>query len=169
MIPKIGAVAFALILTGAACMEIGGPDAQVPILPVTPSNPTTPPTQQPPNVPIGTPPPFPTVANASAVYQGPENLYDPYIWYHGSRLHSRYVFFSDSTFLLQYASYRFGIFQYPGRFSRTNSNIVFFWQGASTAGPWGSVATVRGDTLDVRYGDLMIHSDFVDGRYVLVR
>ena len=149
-------------------MEAGGPDAPAPVLPVSPSNPTPGPTQ-PPNVPIGTPPPFPTVANASAVYQGPETLYDSYIWYHGSRLHSRYLFFSDSTFLLQYASYRYGIFQYPGRFSRTDSVIAFFWQGASTAGPWGSVATLRGDTLDVRYGALMIHSDFVDGRYVLVR
>ena len=35
--------------------------------------------------------------------------------------------------------------------------------------PWEATATVRGDTIDVRYNLNMVMSDFMDGPYVLVR
>ena len=137
-------------------------------------NPTAPPSD--PNRPLppppatdGPPPPFPTVAGAVAIYDAGAGLYDELIPYHGSNLPSRYVLFGDGTFQLQFSSYRFGIFSYAGRYSRSDSVMTFTWDGWSTAGPWGSTGTLRGDTLAVRYNVVMMLSDFIDGDYVLSR
>lgn len=137
------------------------------------SNPTAPPSDPnrpspPPPATNGTPPPFPTVSNA-VIYDGPGQLYDVLIASHGSSLPTRYVLFNDSTFQLQFSSLRFGIFSYAGRYSRANSVITFTWDGWSTAGPWGSTGTLRGDTLAVRYNLIMMMTDFIDGDYVRSR
>lgn len=161
-----GTVVF-FVAAATACLDMDGPAAPD-LYPVTPSNPVSP-SPLPPPVRPSPPPPFPAVPNGTVVYEGPEDLYDFILSYHGSKLPTRYLFFADSTFQLQFASYRFGIFQYAGRYSRSDSVFTFTWEGWSTAGPWGASATLRGDTLDVRYNDIMNHSDFVDGRYTLVR
>jgi len=165
MTPKrwlVGTVAF-FVAAATACLDLQGP-ADPYLYPVPPSNPVSPLPQP---VPQNPPPPFPAVPNTAVIYQGPESLYDSYAWYHGSRVPTRYVFFADSSFQLQFASYRFGIFQYAGRYSRTESVVTFTWEGSG--GSWETSATLRGDTLDVRYNETMIHSDFVEGRYILVR
>jgi len=130
-------------------------------------NPGTPPSQPP--VTDGSPPPFPAISDAVAIYIGPERLYDFFIPSHGSSLPTRYVFFRDSTFQLQFASARVGIFTYPGRYSRADATITFQWDGSGAGAPWGATGTLRGDTLTVQYNMNMIMSDFINGPYVLVR
>ena len=136
-------------------------------LPQTPAPPTAPPTTPPPS-PVGSPPPFPAVSNASAIYVGPEHLYDASISYNGSSLLTRYVLFADSTFQLQFASFRFGVVTSTGQYSRTASTISFSWV-IGGGPPWDAVGTVRGDTLDIRYSINMQMADFIDGAYVLSR
>ena len=145
-------------------MSADGPVQPVPG-PVNP--PGTPPSQPP--VTYGSPPPFPAISDAVAIYNGPERLYDFFIESHGSSLPSRYVFFRDSTFQLQFASARFGIFTYPGRYSRTDATFTFHWNGSGASAPWGATGILRGDTLDLRYNLNMSMSDFIDGSYILVR
>ena len=72
--------------------------------PSAPSPITPPPTSGP----LQPAPPFPPVGNASAIYVGAEDLYDSYSRLHESRLPTRFVFLSDSTFELQFSSYRYG-------------------------------------------------------------
>ena len=150
---------------GCSDMPTAGPaSGPLPQPPAPPSAP--PPTPQP--SPVGSPPPFPAVSNASAIYVGPEHLYDVFKAYHGSSLPTRYVLFSDSTFRLQFASYRFGVVTYAGRYSRTDTAINFSWETGGGP-PWDAVGTLRGDTLDIRYSINMLMSDFIDGAYVLTR
>ena len=99
---------------------------------------------------------------------GPEHLYDLFISYHGSSLPTRYVLFSDSTFHLQFASLRFGVVTYAGRYSRTETTINFSWVTGGGP-PWDAVGTLQGDTLHIRYSMNMLMSAFIDGVYVLVR
>jgi hypothetical protein len=156
----------AVILVGLtlpmACMDVLG--ARNPTAP--PSDPNRP--LPPPPATDGPPPAFPTVSDA-VIYDGPTPLYDELTSYHGSSLPSRYVLFNDGKFQLQFSSFRFGIFSYTGQYSRTDSLVNFAWDGYSAAGPWGSTGTVRGDTLTVRYGMVMMMSDFIDGDYVRSR
>jgi hypothetical protein len=99
---------------------------------------------------------------------GPEHLYDLFIPYHGSSLSTRYVLFSDSTFYLQFSSFRFGVTSSGGRYSRTDTTINFSWV-IGGGPPWDAVGTVRGDFLDIRYSINMLMSDFIDGTYMLTR
>ena len=165
-----GAMIRGLILTlvsaSLGCSDIStagptyGPLSQPPAPPADP--PASPPS------PVGSPPPFPAVSNASAIYVGPEHLYDLFITYNGSSLLTRYVLFSDSTFHLQFASFRFGVVTSSGRYSRANTTINFSWV-IGGGPPWDAVGTLRADTLDVRYSLNMQMSDFIDGAYVLTR
>jgi hypothetical protein len=76
------------------------------------------------------------------------------------------VLYDDSTFALEFYDPRIGPFAYGGRYTRTNSQITFSWDGWSTAGPWGAQGTLRGDSLKVTYNLVMTWSDFIDGTYV---
>lgn len=110
--------------------------------------------------------PAPRVAT---IYDATEKLYDTYTFYHGHPLSSRYVFYEDSTFGLQFNSAVAGPFEYAGRFSRVNSTIKFSFVGWSVAGPWDAVGTLSGDTLSVTYNSVMSFSDFIDGAYIRSR
>ena len=165
-----GAMTRGLILTlvsaSLGCSDISTAGPTYGPLPQPPAPPAAPPASPP--SPVGSPPPFPTVSNANAIYVGPENLYDAFMSHHGSSLPTRYVLFSDSTFQLQFASFRFGVVTSSGRYSRTSTTINFSWV-IGGGPPWDAVGTLRGDTLDVRYSLNMQMSDFIDGAYVLTR
>ena len=115
-------------------------------------------------------PPFPPLARAGEIYTAADSAYDSpsSLRYHGSRLASRYVFYADGTFGLQFSSARAGFFEYRGRYARTDARITFDWDGWSIAGPWGATGTLSGDTLRVEYNTIMQATDFVDGMYVRV-
>lgn len=104
------------------------------------------------------PPAFPTAASTAQVYDRvTPSVFD------GS---SRYVFYADSTFSLQYVTPRFGFFEYKGRYARSGSAVSFDWDGWSSAGPWGADGVISGDSLTVKYNVIMSLSDFEDGVYV---
>lgn len=114
-------------------------------------------------------PPFALLSRPGKIYDGSEHLYDAYLAYHRSPLLSRYVLYPDSTFALQFSSGRFGLFEYAGRFSRTNAGIKLSFDAWSTAGPWEATATLDGDAVNVTYNLVMSFADFVDGVYVRSR
>ena len=74
----------------------------------------------------------------------------------------RYVLYHDGRFALQVVFD--GSFEYTGRYTKSDSLITLEFSP-----PWGAEAVIRGDTMVVRYNDVMQHSDFVDGVYVLRR
>jgi hypothetical protein len=60
---------------------------------------------------------------------------------------SRFVLYDSGVFELQFA--RAG--SYPGRYRVSGKVVDFTWAGSSAAGPWGSDATLDGNTLSVHY------------------
>ena len=123
-------------------------------------------TLSPPRPESATPTPVLPSSGNAIVYDGPPDLYDFSNSYHQGQLTSRYVLYGDSTFALEFVSPRFGPFSYTGRYTRTNSRIVFSWNAWSAAGAWGAEATLSGDSLKVTYNEIMMLTDFVDGTYV---
>jgi hypothetical protein len=77
---------------------------------------------------------------------------------------SRYILYDDSSFVLQYDHN--GGFEYRGSYIKVDSLITFNWEGWSTAGPWGAIGTLRGDTLTVSYNTIMALSGFEDAIYL---
>jgi hypothetical protein len=114
-------------------------------------------------------PPFAEPSRAATIYRGPDNLYSNYVDYHRGLLASRYVFYEDSTFALQFSSPRFGLFEYNGRYSRTDSKIELSFFDSNTAGPWDATAALNGGEMSVTYNVVMSLADFVDGVYVQSR
>jgi hypothetical protein len=74
---------------------------------------------------------------------------------------SRFVLYADGTFNLKFPQG-----EYPGTYSRSDSTVAFRFVGSSAAGRWLADGIVRGDTLLVRYNDIMSMSDFENGAYV---
>jgi len=83
----------------------------------------------------------------------------------GTRL-SKYVFYDNGAFVLIYDPLRPG---YRGAYLETNGEVLFSWEGWSRAGPWGASATLRGDSLTVRYNEVMQMTDFEDALYIRQR
>jgi hypothetical protein len=108
---------------------------------------------------------FPPVSAPARVYVGVVN--DPISPMHGSPLASRYVLYDDGRFALQYSSANYPFFEYRGTYREANAVVTFEWEGWSVAGPWGATGSVTGDSLNVRYNEIMQLSDFVDGVYIL--
>jgi hypothetical protein len=78
---------------------------------------------------------------------------------------SRFVVYDNGAFVLQYPS--LGELGYRGGYRDANGVIVFEWEGWSVAGPWGATGTLEGQSLTVRYNEIMQHTDFEDAVYVL--
>jgi hypothetical protein len=126
----------------------------------------------------GTPPPSPPATpvqppvqrgRAIALYEGAESLYAALAGYHGGTPASRYIFYESGAFVLQFTSARFGQFEYDGEYFRGDTLVTLRFSGWSVAGPWLADATLKGDTLSVRYNLIMAMSDFAAGRYYQVR
>jgi len=58
---------------------------------------------------------------------------------------------------------------YRGGYQQVNAAITFEWEGWNIAGPWGATGTLSGDSLSVRYNEVMQWTDFEDAVYVLMR
>jgi Tol biopolymer transport system component len=85
---------------------------------------------------------------------------------------SRYVLYDDGTFSLQFAGADSGFGEYPGHYSREpslyasgESSIKFSFD--ASAGAWVATGVARGDSIVVRYNDMMALSDFEGGVYRL--
>ena len=146
------ALAVALALCTQACSE---------------SAPTTP--REPPELAAPSPTTGSRLSLAGTIYTAADDLNALYSTFLGSPFSSRYVFYDDSTFSLQFSTQGYGNFEYTGRFTRAESSITFAFDGSSIAFPWVATGTLAGDSLSVAYNDLMQHSDFVNGVYVRMR
>jgi len=142
----------------------GCSDATQPVAPPAQGTPPGSPPTPPVSPPIGISS-FPALTRSGRIYAAAPGLNELYTQYHGAGLESRYVLYDDHSFALQFVSGRFGVFEYDGSFTGADT-LTFTWKGWSLAGPWGSEATLRGDTLSVRYNLIMQLTDFVDGTYI---
>ena len=82
-----------------------------------------------------------------------------------------YILYADSTFILQFDCCGSSPWLYPGKYSRAYSAITFAfdgvaWDGGDVAGPWMAAGIVRGDSLVVKYNDVMNGFGFEDGVYI---
>lgn len=99
--------------------------------------------------------PYPPLARPASTYERVTPSFIPGV--------SRYAFYEDSTFGLQYNRPDVGFFEYRGRYSRTGSTIALRFNANN--GAWTATGTREGDSLIVRYNSDMIWSDFEDGVY----
>jgi hypothetical protein len=76
---------------------------------------------------------------------------------------TKFVLHYDGVFVLQFP----GLGDYRGGYTEANGVITFAWEGWSTAGDWGATGTLQGNSLTVRYNEVMWLTDFVDAAYVL--
>jgi len=77
---------------------------------------------------------------------------------------SQFVLYDNGTFSLEYRTCLCGG-EYLGRYTEATGAITFDWDGWSKAGPWGASGTLQGDTLTVRYNQIMQLTDFEDAAY----
>jgi hypothetical protein len=78
---------------------------------------------------------------------------------------SRYVFFDNGRFVLQYTSLGR---EYAGWYAAApDGGLQLTWEGWSVAGAWGATGTLTTDTLTVRYNVIMQLTDFDDAVYAL--
>jgi hypothetical protein len=78
---------------------------------------------------------------------------------------SRYVFFDNGRFVLQYTSLGR---EYAGWYAAApDGGLQLTWEGWSVAGAWGATGTLTDDTLTVRYNVVMQWTDFDDAVYAL--
>ena len=131
-----------------------------------PTSPTTT-TQTPvtPLMPSATPPPtatFPPLSGPSRTF-----VFDHALSYSVSNYtkNSQFVLYDNGGFVLQYVS--LGGPGYRGGYTVANGVITLAWEGWSAAGPWGATGTLSGNSLTVRYNDIMQLTDFEDAAYVL--
>ena len=151
-----GALPLLLVAAATACSESTYSESTY--SPPAAVTPTSPPVASAP------PAPFPALSKPGTIYIESGASYSvarvPTV--------SRYVLYDDGTHALQIASSPKAM-EFTGRWTRSDSTVVFEWDGWSTAGPWGATATVRGDQLVVKYNLVMMLTDFVDATYVLVQ
>lgn len=144
-----------LIMVGVAC------DLDRSSVPDTPTAPSTmSPTPVPPPVTVT---PLPPLIGASTTYRFSEPLEN---W--GSRRVSGYtersafVLYESGGFYAEYDGYR-----YLGRYERDAGRIAFYFDERSTSA--GAIGTIEGTRLEIRYSDMMQHSDFENAAYELSR
>ena len=111
---------------------------------------------------------WPLLARDGTVFNEIGAIYDDrkFTTYHLGLPLSRLVLYHDGTAGLQFLSPRFGFHEYPGTFERQEPLVRLDFVNDFL--PWQAIASIRGDSLDVRYNDYMGHSDLVDGTYVRV-
>ena len=74
---------------------------------------------------------------------------------------SRYALDAGGTFALQYLG-----FEYVGSYQEEGASMRLLFSGDSR---WSAIGTLNGDVLEVRYNDIMQHSDFEDATYTRSR
>jgi len=117
-----------------------------------PAPPTTaPPTPQPPQpVPSGEP-------VATYVFYGPLDY--PI---RGFTTGSQYLLYDNGVFGLRYDAFAH---IYLGTYRQDDATITFWFGGSSTGDHGDATGTLKGDLLEVRYSEMMQHSDFENAVY----
>lgn len=126
----------ALLTCFIACSEVNPPTAPILRAPTS----TSPPDQI---------PTFPAVLRPARIYV-----------HLNAAAPSRFVFYDDGTFVLQYATFNNRSLEYPGTYSTDGTNISLDFGMARAA-----TGTLTDDSFTVKYNDIMQHSDFQDAVY----
>jgi hypothetical protein len=138
---------FALILLSVTCGRIDRPTAPTPVAtPVATITPPSPPAE------------YPPMRSGATLFEFSGPLSYPV---RGFTTTSRYVLYEDGTFTLQYLG-----FEYPGSYERDDNTIRFLFPGDAR---WYATGTATFDLLEVRYNDIMEHSDFENAIYTRSR
>ena len=106
------------------------------------------------------PPPFdvPPLTGPSTLYRFSGPLL-PASQVQGYTTTSSYVLYDNGAFALRYAA---PAFEYPGAYVREGDRISFRWGPAIHATATG---TLNGEWLEVRYSDVLQHSDYENAVY----
>ena len=75
---------------------------------------------------------------------------------------SRYLLYGNGVFGLQYDAFAH---VYRGTYQQESATITFRFDGEWTWDRGSATGTVKGDLLEVRYSDIMQHSDFENAVY----
>lgn len=105
------------------------------------------------------PTPLPSSAHRVAVYDAVDS----------SSYGARYILYSDSTFTFAYSRQGGRSFDYQGRYTRAQSQIVFNFGFFTPAGPWQSIGVLTDDSetaMAVSYNELMKWLSFKNDTYV---
>ena len=78
---------------------------------------------------------------------------------------SQFVLYDNGAFILQFPSIGQG--GYRGGYREANGLVAFAWEGWNPAGVWSATGALTGNTLTIRYNDIMYLTDFEDAVYVL--
>jgi hypothetical protein len=79
---------------------------------------------------------------------------------------SHFVLYENGAFVLRFPSVGEG--GYRGGYADADGVITFEWEGWNVTGPWGATGIVEGNSLTVRYNQVMQWTDFEDAVYVQV-
>jgi hypothetical protein len=114
--------------------------------------PTSPTTTQPPLPPTRPPPPQPSGEPvATYVFNGPLDYA-----IRGFTTGSQYLLYENGMFGLRYDAFGH---VYLGAYRQDNATITFLFH-ASTGDRVDATGTLKGDLIEVRYSEIMQHSDF---------
>lgn len=112
-------------------------------------------------------PPWPGCpGDLQIVYQEAAPIYQAYYASQSGSLISQYTLCANGTFDLAFASGSFGLFDYQGTYSRSDSTVALYFNDSDLAGAWIATAKLRGDLMSVEYDEVMAMADFVNGPYV---
>jgi hypothetical protein len=147
---RYGTLLAVLVLFSVACDRADRPTAPSLL-------PTQPPSASPPPPPAGAVP-VPPLSGPVSTYHFSEPLSYPVRDY---TITSRYLLYDNGAFALQYGSTADG--QVVGIYTRENGRVTFDFSPVDRR--WMASGTLNGDSLEVRYNDIMEHSDFENAVY----
>jgi hypothetical protein len=75
---------------------------------------------------------------------------------------SRYLLYDNGVFGLRYDAFDH---VYLGTYRQDNATIIFSFGGGWTWDQGIAMGTLKGELLEVRYSDIMVHSDFENAVY----
>jgi hypothetical protein len=75
---------------------------------------------------------------------------------------SQYLLYDNGVFGLRYDAFAH---VYLGTYRQDNATITFRFGGTWTSDQGIATGTLKGDLLEVRYSDIMVHSDFENAVY----
>jgi hypothetical protein len=138
----------AVVAVSVACSDRPGvtsPTAPAP-MPVA-ATPVTPPP----------PVPLPPLSGRSTTYEFSAPLGYP-VSHHPYTTRSAFVVYENGYFQLLYRDFPHWVIR--GSYKQDGTQVLFYFDSFTTA-----VGTLKGSTLEVRYSDMMIHSDFENAVY----
>lgn len=147
-----------LVVGGLLTMSWSACDAGRPSMPGAPTAPSASPAPPPPV----TVTPFPPLSGAATTYRFSEPL-ENFGRYRVSGVTegSSFVLFESGGCYLQYEA--FADRPYRGRYEQDGGRITFYFSERSNAGD--AIGTLKSNLLEIRYSEIMQHSDFENAVY----